>query len=148
MFNAADTDGSGYIEKDELKAVLTALAKTEGLDEPTDAQVEHRMKTIDTSGDGKISFREYYKFMKGMKVMLICEAIFSQFDTDGSGTIDKCELKNFLVILCKKQGLDSPSNEEVNKYMTALDKSGDGVIDFKEFCDFMVPKIVAKYKKK
>lgn len=145
MFKAADTDKSGYIEKSELKAVLTAMAKSEGLDEPSDAMVEHRLKSADTSGDGKISFREYYKFMKGMKVMMIVAEVFSKFDTDNSGTIDKRELKNVLKMLCKQQGLATLRNEEISKFMTAIDKSGDGVIDFYEFTDFMSPQIMAKY---
>ena len=146
MFKAADTDGSGYIEKNELKAVLCTMAKSEGLDEPTDAMVEHRMKSADISGDGKISYTEYKNFAKGIKIMLVCAQVFSQFDTDDSGTIEKSELKSLLVLLSKQQGLGSLSDEEVNKYMVALDKTGDGIIDFYEFSDFMAPKIAAKYK--
>ncbi len=148
MFKEADTDSSGYIEKDELKAVLTEMAKSEGLDEPTDDQVDRRMKALDLSGDGKISFGEFLNFLATMKVMLICVAAFSEVDTDKSGTIDKGELKVVLNALYQKQGLAAPSDEDVTKFMTALDKSGDGVIDFYEFCDFMIPMILAAYEKK
>merc|ERR1712113_265055 len=143
MFKEADTDGSGYIEKDELKVVLTEMSKSEGLQEPTDDQVNRRMKALDISGDGKISFGEFLNFLASMKVMMICAAAFSEVDTDKSGTIDKAELKVVLNALYEKQGLPAPSDEDVNKFMTALDKSGDGVIDFFEFSDFMIPMILA-----
>ena len=148
MFKEADTDSSGFIEKDELKAVLTEMAKSEGLEAPTDDQVDRRMKALDISGDGKISFAEFLNFLATMKVMLICATVFAEVDADKSGTIDKAELKTVLVSLYAKQGLDAPTDDEVNEYMTALDKSGDGVIDFYEFCDFMIPMIVAAYKSK
>merc|ERR1711879_21818 len=55
---------------------------------------------------------------------------FEEYDTDGSGQIDKDELK---VLLTKVVG-EAPSDEEVDKMMKSVDSSGDGKVDFKEFC--------------
>ena len=55
---------------------------------------------------------------------------FEEFDTDGSGKIDKDELKN---LLHKVVG-EEPSDEEVEKMMKDVDTDKSGTIDFKEFC--------------
>ena len=148
MFQQADTDGSGFIEWGELKAILTKIAEVEGFDPPTDEQVNQRMKVVDTSGDGKISLSEFLSFLEAMKIMMICAAIFSQVDKDKSGSIDKGEFKALLTLLYKKQGLSDPSDETTEKYFKAIDKSGDGLIDFYEFADFMIPVLLSSAKRK
>ena len=55
---------------------------------------------------------------------------FEEADSDGSGVIDKDELK---ALLAKVTG-EAPSDDEVEKMMKSVDSSGDGTIDFKEFC--------------
>jgi len=57
---------------------------------------------------------------------------FNLFDKDNSGTIDKEELANVMASL----GVDLDATALAALY-AQMDPSGDGVIDFKEFCDVM-----------
>ena len=59
---------------------------------------------------------------------------FELFDKDGSNSIDKDELK--LVMASLGQDLDDSS---LATLYAQMDPSGDGVIDFDEFCDVMAP---------
>jgi len=54
-----DTDGSGFIGKDELKE---ALSKSAGA-EISDEQIDQLIKFADKDGDGQISFEEYETIM-------------------------------------------------------------------------------------
>ena len=147
IFKQVETDRSGYIDRDELKAALCLTAKSEGLPTPTDDHIDQQMKVIDTSGDGKISFDEFVAFIESLQVLMICNTVFKQVDTDKSGSIDKDELKVVLTNLYSKQGLAAPSDKTVAKYMKAIDKSGDGSIDMSEFATFMCPIVLASMKK-
>ncbi|CAK91890.1 unnamed protein product (macronuclear) [Paramecium tetraurelia] len=56
-FNVFDKDGSGFIDKEEIKD----LAKNVGLDW-NDHKLEKIISALDTNGDGKISFEEFYEY--------------------------------------------------------------------------------------
>jgi Ca2+-binding EF-hand superfamily protein len=57
---------------------------------------------------------------------------FELFDKDGSGTIDKDELS----LVMQSLGVELDGTQLAALYVQ-MDPSGDGVIDFKEFCDVM-----------
>jgi len=57
---------------------------------------------------------------------------FELFDADGSGSIDKEELKGCMLSL----GIELDESALASMY-AQMDPSGDGIIDFKEFCDVM-----------
>jgi len=59
---------------------------------------------------------------------------FELFDKDGSGSIDKEELSAVMLSL----GQDLSESDLATLY-AQMDPSGDGVIDFTEFCDVMAP---------
>uniref|UniRef100_A0A7S3NFH6 EF-hand domain-containing protein n=1 Tax=Euplotes harpa TaxID=151035 RepID=A0A7S3NFH6_9SPIT len=68
-FTQIDTDGSGFIERNEIKESLKYLfTSVEDGDQtgPTEEQVDEAFKEIDTSGDGKITFQEYKEFTKSI----------------------------------------------------------------------------------
>lgn len=56
-FEHFDKDKSGFIDRNELQLLADELGET--LD---DAELEAAMKEIDVSGDGKISFEEFYRW--------------------------------------------------------------------------------------
>lgn len=47
-----DIDNSGFLEKDELEAVMTNVANDIGVDKPTKAEVEEVLNELDTNKDG------------------------------------------------------------------------------------------------
>ena len=53
-FQAMDSNGDGFVTKDELKSMLS------GLGEPVDDSVINEMINVaDTNGDGKVDFNEF-----------------------------------------------------------------------------------------
>ncbi len=64
---------------------------------------------------------------------------FDLFDTSGSGTIEKKELKVALYAL----GF-TPTKEDLNKLIGDFDKDKSGRIDFAEFLDIMITKMSEK----
>lgn len=65
-FNKYDTDKSGYIEKSELMEVLKQMNKDLKRPEPTEKEVNAKLKELDINSDGKISKEEYEKLVKEM----------------------------------------------------------------------------------
>lgn len=57
---------------------------------------------------------------------------FKSFDTDGSGTIDRNELRGVL-----ENGDQHFSEAELDKFLNEADTDGDGTIDYDEFCAMM-----------
>jgi Ca2+-binding EF-hand superfamily protein len=143
LFNEADTDKSGTINMAELKVAATEIAEYLEMPPPTDAEITARMDILDTDGDGVVSLEEFLMFMAGIKVLLVCRAMFQAVDTDGSGSIDAKELGALLTSIYEAEGLEPPSDEKVAEMLQELDESGDGVIDFMEFCSFVIPVVVA-----
>jgi len=59
VFNSFDTDGSGFLDKNELKNAFKNFKG--GL---TDAEIDALMAEADTNGDGKVSFEEFTALIK------------------------------------------------------------------------------------
>ena len=64
LLKEGDVDKSGYIERSELKKLLSDLGKTLGLPSPTEATVDSELKRLDLNGDGKISKKEFRQLVK------------------------------------------------------------------------------------
>lgn len=59
-FDTFDADGSGAIDKDEIKKVCEAL----GVD-ASGAEIDELIKQADSDGDGKIQYKEFKKAVMG-----------------------------------------------------------------------------------
>jgi len=60
VFKKYDTDGNGFIDRDELPRLLKKIFLEE---EINDQIVQNAMKIFDTNVDGQISQMEFLKFM-------------------------------------------------------------------------------------
>ncbi|KAL4445937.1 hypothetical protein ABPG74_010929 [Tetrahymena malaccensis] len=58
-FKAVDTDGSGYLERNELEKVMINVAIDIGVEKPSKEEVEEVLKELDEDGDGKLSQEEF-----------------------------------------------------------------------------------------
>lgn len=58
IFNQADKDGSGALDRDEFKGVIARLIAEHGLAALTDAQIDQEFTTVDTDGNGLIDLSE------------------------------------------------------------------------------------------
>ncbi|CAN0308005.1 unnamed protein product [Ectocarpus sp. 12 AP-2014] len=124
-------DGSGEIDLDELRTVMTSLGYS-----PTNKQLEDMMAKVDLDGNGLINFAEFVTMMRKCKVdtdfdRQIREA-FKFFDQDGSGAIDTKELGNIMRQLGAKL-----TDSEINLLVQEADVDGDGQVDINEFLKIM-----------
>ncbi|GAX22414.1 hypothetical protein FisN_14Hh027 [Fistulifera solaris] len=128
-FRMFDLDGGGTIETHELKQVITQLG-----DNPTDEEIDDMIIAVDTNGDGEIDFEEFLALMRlrmgesGDDAETHLREVFDMFDADGSGCIDRNEMRT----LMKKLAQDL-TEEEITLIMDEVDTDGDGEISFEEF---------------
>mmetsp|Transcript_1591 Transcript_1591/g.1914 ORF Transcript_1591/g.1914 Transcript_1591/m.1914 type:complete len:200 (-) Transcript_1591:1290-1889(-) len=129
VFALFDEDGNGTIDIDELEKMISKLTETAA---PSRKKLEAMMESVDADGDGTIDFREFVTLMTNRVKhddpdQEIIDA-FNEFDKDGSGQIDKAELKQVFKALGIK--VDDAGLEDIVKL---ADKNDDGEIDFEEF---------------
>jgi len=79
-FKLFDLDGSGYISLEELKICIRSLDAL-----VTNAEVGEMLKRADTSGDGQVSYEEFYELFQTFKSQ---KAVLQQLDVDDSETVD------------------------------------------------------------
>lgn len=104
---------------------------------PSEAELIEMINSVDDNGDCEIDFNEFLILMKSRIGERDPEKelrdAFAVFDTDGSGSIDRKELKR----LMKKLG-QALSEAELDAMMDEVDTNGDGEISFEEFKAMMV----------
>ncbi|XP_056021983.1 calmodulin-alpha-like [Ostrea edulis] len=125
-FNLFDKDGDGTISTNELAMVMRSLGQN-----PSDAELEKMLKGVDEDGNGSIDFEEFVLMMADKLERSNTEdeirEAFKLFDKDDNGYISVSELKNILTETGEKI-----TPEEANELIKAIDKDGDGKIDYEE----------------
>jgi len=124
----------GTIESHELKCVMARLGEV-----LTDKELADMMTALDTNRDGVIDFDEFVTMMKRRTKERMNEdpeiqlrSVFSKFDADNSGKIDRNEVR----MIMKK--LDQTfTDEEINSIIDIADLDGDGEISWDEFKKIM-----------
>ena len=64
MFTAVDKDGSGQIDRRELKAAMLSVATEAGIAPPTDEQVDEALKALDSDNSGTIDVNEFKELIR------------------------------------------------------------------------------------
>ena len=134
-----DEDGSGSISKEELGAAMRYM----GLN-PTEAEVQSMLDSLDEDGTCQLEFPEFLKLMSQIKNhdplsfdltgQLTTKQIaeiqekFLQFDDDQDGVIDKSELGAILRYMGQ-----TPTDLELEDILLKLDEDGTNVLEFPEF---------------
>ena len=121
QFHVFDANGSGFIEKEELKQGLMALGyqiSDEGF---------HHLLTLVGSTDDRLDFEEFMKwnhelFLQDMK------AEFEAIDTDQSGWISKSELREYSRGM--KYGL---TEEQIEDFLYEADENGNDRVGLDEY---------------
>ncbi|CAH0551611.1 unnamed protein product [Brassicogethes aeneus] len=130
-----DTDGSGYIEADELKNFLRDLLKEAKKinDVSEDKLIEYTdtmLQVFDSNKDGRLQLSEMAKLLP-VKENFLCrqvfkgatkltkddiERVFALYDRDNNGTIENEELRGFLKDLLElvKKGCQGLSLVHIN----------------------------------
>ena len=105
--------------------------------DPSEAELIEMINSVDDNGDNEIDFAEFLVLMKSRIGERDPEKelrdAFAVFDSDGSGFIDRSELKKLMANL--GQAL---TDGELDDMMDEVDTNGDGEISFEEFKAMMV----------
>lgn len=160
-----DTDGSGYIEADELKNFLRDLLKEAKKinDVSEDKLIEYTdtmLQVFDANKDGRLQLSEMAKLLP-VKENFLCrqvfkgatkltkddiERVFSLYDRDNNGTIENEELRGFLKDLLELVKKDYDAQDLLDFEETILrgvDYNQDGKINKKELT--MILLAIAKH---
>lgn len=126
-FRALDRNGDGMLSPQEVKDGLANLHMT------IPPGLEDIFKNVDTNGTGNIDYSEFLAATLDKQLLMqtdVCWEAFRVFDLDGDGKLSKDELAQLL----RGHVSTGVSDEKVKKMIAEVDASGDGCIDFDEFC--------------
>ncbi|KAH6768015.1 calmodulin-domain protein kinase 9 [Perilla frutescens var. frutescens] len=129
MFTNMDTDRSGTITYEELKAGLARLGS-----KLTEAEVRQLMDAADVDGNGTIDYIEFITATMHRHRLEREENLykaFQYFDKDNSGFITRDELETAM------QGHGVVDQATINEIIDEVDSDNDGRINYEEFCDMM-----------
>ena len=126
VFDALDSDGSGYLSAKEIHTVMSSFSKSATL-----ADAEALISSADPNSDGTVDFREFKRAM-ALKFGESASAaqLFEKLDADGTGLLSPNELRAAL----EKYGCDS-SAHSVDEMIRCVDTNGDGMVGMQEFAD-------------
>lgn len=125
MFVGMDTDGDGSLSPQEV-----IMGCHQAKVDMSDDELSKLIACMETDGQGRIHYRDFLAAcldasqVKDEHYM----TTFRRFDVDGDGKITKAEFAKVMEQVGEKHGLD-----EIQQFVTAGDKDGDGEIDFEEF---------------
>jgi len=128
MFKMMDTDNSGSISYEELKAGLTKVGSN-----LKEEDVRHLMEAADVDGNGTIDYGEFLAATLHLNKIERDEnmfAAFSYLDKDNSGYLTIDELQHAL----KEFNMGDISVDEL---LQEIDQNNDGKIDYIEFVAMM-----------
>ncbi|KAK2664185.1 hypothetical protein Ddye_002759 [Dipteronia dyeriana] len=143
MFKSMDTDNSGTITYEELKAGLPKLGTR-----LSESEIRQLMEAVDVDGNGTIDYIEFVTATMHMNRMEREEHLyktFEYFDKDRSGYITMEELEHAL----KKYNMGD--EETIKEVITEVDTDHDGRINYDEFVAMMRkgnPDMVANSRRK
>jgi len=129
FFKEADVDGSGFLTYKELTDIL----RKKGY-KGSDSEIRSMFRSVDVSGDDKVSKDEYLVAMgqvpeRDHKAATM-RSVFRQFDVNGDGRIDCKELDEVL----RAMG-HAMSRDDVNKLIALADKDRNGTLNYEEFIE-------------
>ncbi|XP_044475325.1 calcium-dependent protein kinase 11-like [Mangifera indica] len=128
LFKMIDTDNSGTITLEELKAGLKRVGS-----QLMDSEIKALMDAADIDNNGTLEYGEFIAATLHLNKLEREEnliAAFSFFDKDGSGYITIDELQQ----ACKDFGLGDVQLDEI---VREIDQDNDGRIDYGEFAAMM-----------
>ncbi|XP_058105718.1 calcium-dependent protein kinase 1-like isoform X2 [Magnolia sinica] len=128
MFKMIDTDNSGQITFDELKAGLKSVGAN-----LKESEIYALMEAADVDNSGTIDYGEFIAATLHLNQIEREDhlfAAFSYFDKDGSGYITPDELQQ----ACEEFGIEDVQLEEM---IREVDQDNDGRIDYNEFVEMM-----------
>eukprot|EP00930_Biecheleria_cincta_P026108 TRINITY_DN18460_c0_g1_i1.p1 TRINITY_DN18460_c0_g1~~TRINITY_DN18460_c0_g1_i1.p1 ORF type:complete len:244 (+),score=65.37 TRINITY_DN18460_c0_g1_i1:30-734(+) len=149
-FKLSDKDGNESLSKAELGLLLRRLNPS-----ISSSMISQVFESMDVNMDAKISFQEFQNWLaqdpqKDLADSLsdavapaggACQAIFRIWDKDGSGKLDRSELRAVLQKACPDLGAAQVSTL-LDQCLQAIDVASatadaDGMVDHQEFVKFL-----------
>ncbi|KAK0401524.1 hypothetical protein QR680_015836 [Steinernema hermaphroditum] len=123
LFKEFDTNGDGFIQKSELKEVMTKMGQA-----PTDREVDEMFDAADANNDGNIDFNEFLTIARSNIIeMPSLRDTFYEIDVDLDGFITRDELQKAF----QRMG-HFLTDEDAKLIFDVIDANKDGRIDFEE----------------
>merc|ERR1711865_464336 len=117
-FARFDKDGDGLLDLSEVEELLKFQLEQSTV---SAEQLKQYFAELDTDLDGKVSLAEYIASIEKKRIDPAKLEAFKQFDRNGSGFIDKNELKAHF------------DDEDAQDIIDSCDVDGDGKINIEEF---------------
>jgi len=159
-----DTDGNGFIEGEELDGFLTEFVTSVNPNKEDPAEVTEEaleelrecfLEAYDDNKDGKIEIRELaqllpmeenflllFRFDNPLESSVEFMKLWYQYDTDGSGSIEADELKNFLRDLLREaEKCQEVTEDKLIEYtdtmLQVFDSNKDGKLQLSEMAKLL-----------
>ena len=71
VFDNVDTNGSGQIERNELKVAMGNIAAEARISPPSDADIDKIISEVDHDGNRTLSLSEFSKLVRGLLESLV-----------------------------------------------------------------------------
>ncbi|KAG6574515.1 Leucine-rich repeat-containing protein 74 [Phytophthora cinnamomi] len=126
-----DRDKSGYVDQEELEAVLNQLGLYPQMD-----SLASMFQKFDYNESGFIEEGEFSAYF--------FHAVFQMIDEDCSGKIDADEVEEAFKML----GINNYDEKEIANAISTYDISGDGEMEEYEFVEFMKDRLLDRIKSK
>ena len=149
-FSKLDVGNKGFLDKTDLTSAFEKIgAANPNASTSTPAtQVDEIIKSLDSSGDGKITKQEFSDGLSRVAEQLdqqfnaqrfaasgaFAQQAFQEIDTQGKGFLEQEDLQNALDQV-KSSGVSSDKLASAEDLMKALDSNGDKKLSQQEFSD-------------
>lgn len=68
----------------------------------------------------------------------VCSEVFKTIDVDGSGSLERTEIKNFITNICMEMGMkNNPDDKTIQEVFKELDQDGSDDISVEELKGFL-----------
>jgi Ca2+-binding EF-hand superfamily protein len=133
-FNLYDRDGSGTVDRMELRHVLRAMDHF-----PTEEELKEMIDDVDVNADGVLQFEEFATMMIRKEsdddnTKMLLKKAFRILDCDDSGYLTPDELKDYMVTF----GHEDFGGEDAWEMIQDADRNQDGKIDYEEFAEYLM----------
>jgi Ca2+-binding EF-hand superfamily protein len=136
-----DKDGSGSIDHTEFKLLCRDLGYR-----LNETEFSMAVKVLDADGNGSISYDEFLSWWQSndrFQQLKLDDArleklqkylgVFNKFDKDGSGSLDRDEIRGFHAEMVKQK----LTKKSVDQFVQDVDKNGDGNVSFNEVVEWI-----------
>jgi len=126
-FTRFDEDADGVVTHVEVGQIMRSIGQN-----PSEAEIQDMVNTVDKDGTGNIDFPEFLLMMTQKHNTENAEEeireAFKVFDGDGNGFINRQELAVVMMNIGEKL-----THEEIQEMIDEADIDGDGQINYEEF---------------